>query len=69
VIRFDDPAIRFDDPAPPESAAGILPTNQRSLEDLTPGQVEAIVRSIDEALIDEQRLRGLPQGLHLELID
>jgi hypothetical protein len=61
--------IRFTDPATSESPAGTLPTNQRPLEDLTPAQVEAIIRSIDEALIDGQRLRGLPQGLHLELID
>jgi hypothetical protein len=39
------------------------------LEDLTPAQVAAIMRSIDEASIDARRLRGLPQGLHLELID
>jgi hypothetical protein len=39
------------------------------LEDLTPAHVAAIMRSIDEALIDERRLRGLPQGLHLESID
>jgi len=39
------------------------------LEGLTPAQVAAIMRSIDEALIDAQRLHGLPQGLHLELID
>jgi hypothetical protein len=61
--------IRFTDPATSESPAGTLPTNQRPFEDLTPAQVEAIMRSIDEALIDGQRLRGLPQGLHLELID
>jgi hypothetical protein len=44
--------IRFEDPATSESPAGTLPTNQRSLEDLTPARVEAIMRSIDEPLID-----------------
>jgi hypothetical protein len=61
--------IRFTDPATSESPSGPLPTNQHSLEDLTPAQVAAIMRSIDEASIDAPRLRGLPQGLHLELID
>ena len=61
--------VRFTDPATSESPSGTLPTNQRLLEELTPAQVAAIMRSIDEALIDAQRLRGLPQGMHLELID
>jgi hypothetical protein len=61
--------IRFTDPATSESPSSPLPTNQRSLEDLTPAHVAAIMRSIDEASIDAPRLRGLPQGLHLELID
>jgi hypothetical protein len=61
--------IRFTDPATSESPSNPLPTNQRALKDLTPAQVAAIMRSIDEALIDARRLRGLPQGLHLELID
>jgi hypothetical protein len=64
-----DRMIRFTDPATSESPSGPLPTNQRSLEDLTPAHVAAIMRSIDEASIDAPRLRGLPQGLHLELID
>jgi hypothetical protein len=59
--------VRFTDPATSESPSGTLPTNQRLLEELTPAQVAAIMRSIDEALIDAQRLRGLPQGMHLEL--
>jgi hypothetical protein len=50
--------IRFDDPATSKSPVAILPTNQPVLEELTPAQVEAIMRSIDEALADAQRLHA-----------
>jgi hypothetical protein len=36
----------------------MLPTTQRVSEDLTPAQVEAIMRSIDEVLADAQRLHA-----------
>jgi phage gp29-like protein len=60
--------VRFDDPATAECAPQGQ-TFEHPVDDLTPAQVEAIMRSIDEALIDAQRLCGLPQGLHLALID
>ena len=60
--------VRFDDPATAECAPHGQ-THERPVDELTPVQVEAIMRSIDEALIDAQRLWGLPQGLHLDLID
>jgi hypothetical protein len=60
--------VRFDDPATAECAPHAQ-THEHPVDDLTAAQVEAIMRSIDEALIDAQRLFGLPQGLHLALID
>jgi hypothetical protein len=61
--------IRFDDPATEERSPHVHPNEQHPAEDLTPAQAEAFMRSIDDALIDAQRLRGLPQGLHPGLID
>jgi hypothetical protein len=53
MIRFDD-----DDPATSESPADALPTVQRSVEELTPAQVEAITRALDQALTDARRLHS-----------
>ena len=41
---------RFTDPATSESPSSPLPTNQRSLEDLMPAHVAAIMRSIDGSI-------------------
>jgi hypothetical protein len=52
MIRFDD------DPATSKSPADTLPTVQRSVEELTPAQVEAIMRNLDEVLADVRRLHS-----------
>jgi hypothetical protein len=60
--------IRFTDPATSESPSGTLPTNQRSLEDLTPAQVAAII-ALDRRSIDRRAPAArITQGMHLELI-
>jgi hypothetical protein len=60
--------IRFTDPATSESPSGTLPTNQRSLEDLTPAQVAAII-ALDRRSIDRRAPAArITQGMRLELI-
>jgi hypothetical protein len=50
MIRFDD-----DDPATSRSPVDLLPTYQPVVE-LTPAQLEAINRALDEAMADARRL-------------
>jgi hypothetical protein len=50
MIRFDD------DPATSEFPLDPLPT--QPVEELTPAQVEAINRALDEALADARRLHA-----------
>ena len=49
MIRFDD-----DDPATSEFPLDPLPT--QPVEELTPAQLEAINRALDEAMADARRL-------------
>jgi hypothetical protein len=53
MIRFDD-----DEPATSESPVDPLPTHEPVVEDLTPAQVEAIMRALDQALADARRLHS-----------
>lgn len=50
MIRFDD------DPATSASPMDPLPTYQPVVEELTPAQLEAINRALDEAMADARRL-------------
>ena len=50
--------IRFDDPATSESPLDPLPTHDPVIEDLSPAQVEAITRALDEAMAAARRLRS-----------
>ena len=53
MIRFDD-----DEPATSESPVDPLPTHEPVVEDLTPVQVEAIMRALDQALADARHLHS-----------
>jgi hypothetical protein len=52
MIRFDD------DPATSASPMDPLPTYQPVVEELTPAQLEAINRALDEAMADARRLHS-----------
>jgi hypothetical protein len=65
----DDAMIRFEDPATEERPPHAPTHEQHRAEGLTPAQAEAFIRSIDETLLDAQRLRGLPKGRHLRLVE
>jgi hypothetical protein len=52
MIRFDD------DPATSESPMDPLPTHEPVVEALTPAQVEAIMRALDQVMADARRLQS-----------
>jgi hypothetical protein len=58
-FEIHDCMIRFDhDPATSESPVDPSPTHQPVVEDLTPAELEAINRALDEALTDARRLHA-----------
>jgi hypothetical protein len=58
ILILTTSMIRFADPATSESPVDPLPTHEPLIEELTPAQVEAIMRALDEAMADARRLRS-----------
>jgi hypothetical protein len=59
ILETQDRMIRFDDdPATSESPVDPLPTDEPVVEALTPAQVEAINRALDQAMADARRLHS-----------